>query len=107
MAALLLVLAPVFRSLAAFLVHSPHLSCSYGITINVAQVARPPVIIPQNRTILESAVGGTFLPPALVASQPQGLPFNFSVSPTTVFGIQQTTGLLFLQVCSSICGQCS
>lgn len=70
---------------------------SYAITINVAQVARPPVIFPQNRSIAEDAVPGTLLLPALVASQPQGLSLNFSVSPATVFGIL-SSGVLYLQV---------
>lgn len=46
--------------------------------------------------------GGTPLPPALVASQPQGLALNFSVSPTAVFGIGQTSGVLFLQPGASL-----
>ena len=76
----------------------PSPSRSYIITINVAQVPRPPVIFPQNRSIAESATPFTALPPALIASQPQGLSLNYSVTPATVFGIGQKTGLLFLQV---------
>lgn len=45
----------------------------------------------------ESATAGTLLTPGLIASQPQGLTFNFSVAPSTVFGIVPTTGVLYLQ----------
>jgi len=62
------------------------------------QTVRPPVIPPQNRTISESAAGNFIIQPAITASQAQSLPFNFSLTPTNVFGIQPTTGLLFLQV---------
>jgi hypothetical protein len=51
----------------------------------------------QNRSISEGAVGGSVLSPAIVATQPQSLALNFSVTPNTTFGIQSSTGLLFLQ----------
>jgi hypothetical protein len=65
-------------------------------------VTRPPVISAQNRSISEAAVGGTLIQPPLSASQPQSLPFNFSVSPSAIFGIQPTTGVLFLQPGASL-----
>ena len=69
----------------------------YAVTIDVAVTPRPPVIAPQNRSVAENAAGGSFLTPALIATQPQGLAMNFSVAPTTVFGIQPSTGVLYLQ----------
>jgi hypothetical protein len=63
---------------------------------------RPPVINAQNRTISEGAVGGSLIFPAISASQPQSLAYNFTVSPTSVFGIQPTTGLLFLQPAATL-----
>lgn len=55
------------------------------------------MIFAQNRSLPESATGGFLLAPALIASQPQGLALNFSVSPTSFFGIDQASGTLFLQ----------
>lgn len=60
------------------------------------QTVRPPVVPAQNRTIAESAPGGFIISPPLSATQPQSLPFNFSLSPTNVFGITPA-GSLFLQ----------
>ena len=77
---------------------NPFVCASYPVSISVAQVPRPPVIFAQNRSVPENAAGGALIPPALVASQPQGLALNYSVAPTTVFGIQVTTGVLFVQV---------
>lgn len=72
------------------------------MTINVGQIPRPPIIFAQNRSIPEDATAGALLYPALVATQPQGLQVNFSVSPTTFFNIQPATGLLYLQVCVAV-----
>lgn len=76
---------------------NPFVCGLYGVTINVAQVPRPPVIAPQNRSIPEGPPAGTTLSPAVFASHPQGLAVNFSVIPATVFGISASTGVLFLQ----------
>ena len=62
------------------------------------QIVRPPVIPTQNRSIAEDALGGAVIPSPFTASQPQSLAFNFSLTPSNVFGIQPTTGLVFLQV---------
>lgn len=70
---------------------------AYPVTINVVQATRPPTIVPQNRTVAEGTPGGSLIGPALIASQAQGLPYNFSVAPTDVFGIS-ASGVLFLQV---------
>jgi hypothetical protein len=72
------------------------------VTINVAQVPRPPTISPQNRSIAEGSPSLSTLSPALFATQPQGLKLNYSVSPSTVFGIGETTGVLFLQAGQSL-----
>ena len=48
---------------------------------------RPPVIADQSRSILESAPGGTTLPPPLNATQAQGMPFSFIVPAPTTFNV--------------------
>jgi len=55
------------------------------------------VLAPQNVSVPESAIAYQSIFPAIFASQPQGLALNFTVFPTTTFGIGATTGVLFVQ----------
>jgi len=76
---------------------NPFICASYPVSVAVAQVPRPPVIAPQNASIAEGSPAFASLSPAIFASQPQALALNFSVIPSTDFGIGATTGVLFLQ----------
>lgn len=70
---------------------------SYSVSITFNSVPRPPTVTAQVVSVPESSLPGSTFTPGLVASSLSNLALTYSVSPSTVFGINSTSGVLFLQ----------
>jgi len=78
-------------------VSNPYITGSYPVSITFNSVPRPPTVPTQSVSVPESSAPGTTFPPGLVASSLSNLALTYSISPSTVFGINSSTGVLFLQ----------
>jgi hypothetical protein len=71
------------------------------ITITLTPIPRPPVTFAQSSSIIDNAPKFTQLSPSLIASQPQGLPYTFSITPTNVFNVT-SNGTVYLNAANTL-----